>query len=177
MSSCKHFLAALALTAIAGTAAAAFPERELSGVIMWGAGGATDVVARALNPHAEAVLGKKVVLVNRAGGTGAIDEHDLLAEHGFGVRVERPRDDVRRAARAPHDGATHFTFGKGGGGSAGDGGERQRGQEMLAGRHDLNPPWMGVEAGFERSPAKHRVGPLALNALLTVQPARRYRAR
>jgi len=72
MSSCKHFLAALALTAVAGTAAAAFPERELSGVIMWGAGGATDVVARALNPHAEAVLGKKVVLVNRAGGTGAI---------------------------------------------------------------------------------------------------------
>ena len=39
---------------------------------MWGAGGATDVVARAVTPHAEEALGKKIVLVNKAGGTGAI---------------------------------------------------------------------------------------------------------
>ena len=39
---------------------------------MWGAGGATDVVARAVTPHAEQALGKKIVLVNKAGGTGAI---------------------------------------------------------------------------------------------------------
>jgi tripartite-type tricarboxylate transporter receptor subunit TctC len=54
------------------TNAAPFPERELTGVIMWGAGGATDVVARAVTPHAEQALGKKIVLVNKAGGTGAI---------------------------------------------------------------------------------------------------------
>ncbi len=87
MSSCKHFLAALALTAVAGTAAAAFPERELSGVIMWGAGGATDVVARALNPHAEAVLGKKVVLVNRAGGTGAISTNFVVNAPADGYTI------------------------------------------------------------------------------------------
>ena len=39
---------------------------------MWGAGGATDVVARAVTPHAEEALGKKIVLVNKSGGTGAI---------------------------------------------------------------------------------------------------------
>jgi tripartite-type tricarboxylate transporter receptor subunit TctC len=39
---------------------------------MWGAGGATDVVARAVTPHVEQALGKKIVLVNRPGGTGAI---------------------------------------------------------------------------------------------------------
>ena len=40
----------LACLALAGgfASAQAFPERELSGVIMWGAGGATDVVARAV---------------------------------------------------------------------------------------------------------------------------------
>jgi tripartite-type tricarboxylate transporter receptor subunit TctC len=87
MSSCKHFLAALALTAVAGTAAAAFPERELSGAIMWGAGGATDVVARALNPHAEAVLGKKIVLVNRSGGTGAISTNFVINAPADGYTI------------------------------------------------------------------------------------------
>lgn len=52
--------------------AGAFPSRELLGVIMWGAGGATDVVARAVTPHVEAALGQKIVLQNRPGGSGAI---------------------------------------------------------------------------------------------------------
>ncbi|MBK9607709.1 MAG: tripartite tricarboxylate transporter substrate binding protein [Betaproteobacteria bacterium] len=68
----RKLLGATALTLFAGLAAAAYPDRELTGVIMWGAGGATDVVARAVAPHAEAALGKKVVLVNKSGGTGAI---------------------------------------------------------------------------------------------------------
>jgi tripartite-type tricarboxylate transporter receptor subunit TctC len=64
-------LAAFALGS--GLASAqAFPDRELSGVIMWGAGGATDVVARAVAPFAEEALGKKIVMQNRAGGAGAI---------------------------------------------------------------------------------------------------------
>ena len=64
----------LASLALAGglASAQAFPERELSGVIMWGAGGATDVVARAVAPMAEEALGKKIVLQNRSGGSGAI---------------------------------------------------------------------------------------------------------
>jgi len=69
----RKLLAAAAVAMTAGAATAAtFPDRELSGVIMWGAGGATDVVARAVTPHAEQALGKKIVLVNKSGGTGAI---------------------------------------------------------------------------------------------------------
>lgn len=49
-----------------------YPDRELSGIIQWGAGGATDVVARSLVPLAEEALGKKIVLQNKAGGVGAI---------------------------------------------------------------------------------------------------------
>ena len=78
MSYCKHFAVALALSATAATASAAFPDRELAGVIMWGAGGATDVVARGLAPHADAALGKKIVLTNRPGGTGAISTNFVL---------------------------------------------------------------------------------------------------
>jgi tripartite-type tricarboxylate transporter receptor subunit TctC len=67
-----HRFAAIALTLVASTSFAAFPEREFNGVIMWGAGGAMDVVSRSIAPHAEQALGKKIVLVNRPGGTGAI---------------------------------------------------------------------------------------------------------
>jgi tripartite-type tricarboxylate transporter receptor subunit TctC len=56
----------------AAATAQQFPERELLGVVMWGAGGATDVVARAVNPAAEAALGKSIVVLNKSGGAGAI---------------------------------------------------------------------------------------------------------
>lgn len=66
--------AALAILATAATttAHAEFPEREMLGVVMWGAGGATDTVARAVNPAAEKALGKPVVVLNKSGGAGAI---------------------------------------------------------------------------------------------------------
>lgn len=52
--------------------AAEYPEREVLGVVMWGAGGATDTVARAINPAAEEALGKSIVVLNKSGGAGAI---------------------------------------------------------------------------------------------------------
>lgn len=72
----RGLLAASLSLLTAGVATSAFgqayPARDLSGVIMWGAGGATDVVARAITPLAESALGKKIVLQNKAGGAGAI---------------------------------------------------------------------------------------------------------
>ncbi|KUK14135.1 MAG: tripartite tricarboxylate transporter substrate binding protein [Synergistetes bacterium] len=55
-----------------GVSLAAYPEREIQGTIQWGAGGATDVISRAIAPLAEAHLGKKIILVNRPGATGVI---------------------------------------------------------------------------------------------------------
>lgn len=49
-----------------------YPTRDLLGIIQWGAGGATDVTARSVTPHVEEVLGRKIVLQNRPGGSGAI---------------------------------------------------------------------------------------------------------
>lgn len=69
----KLFAAAIALSLMAGASFAGdYPEREVLGVVMWGAGGATDTVARAVNPAAEAALGKPIVVLNKSGGAGAI---------------------------------------------------------------------------------------------------------
>ncbi len=54
------------------TVAAGFPDRDVQGIIMWGAGGATDNFSRALTPNVEKFLGKQIVLINKPGGTGAI---------------------------------------------------------------------------------------------------------
>ncbi len=64
--------ALFALTLTVAPAAAQYPNKEIQGIIQWGAGGSTDVVMRAVTPHAEAVLGGKVVMQNVTGGVGAI---------------------------------------------------------------------------------------------------------
>ena len=63
-------LGALVLTATA--AVADYPEKEIQGIIQWGAGGSTDTVMRSVTPHAEAVLGGTVVMQNMTGAVGAI---------------------------------------------------------------------------------------------------------
>lgn len=69
----RSFKVALATSLFcAAPAFADYPEREVLGVVMWGAGGATDTVARAVNPAAEAALGKPIVVLNKSGGAGAI---------------------------------------------------------------------------------------------------------
>lgn len=52
--------------------AADFPTKDITGIIQWGAGGATDNVARAMTPYVEKVLGKQIVLQNKPGATGAV---------------------------------------------------------------------------------------------------------
>lgn len=70
----KIWIGAVTALVFAGSAVSAqqFPEREMLGVVMWGAGGATDTVARAVNPAAEEALGKPIVVLNKSGGAGAI---------------------------------------------------------------------------------------------------------
>ena len=70
----RRLLAAAAAFSFLASVANAqeFPEREMLGVIMWGAGGATDVVARGVTPAVEEALGKPIVMLNKSGGAGAI---------------------------------------------------------------------------------------------------------
>ena len=70
----KILWAAIAAAALSVGVAKAetYPAREVLGVVMWGAGGATDTVARAINPAAEKALGKPIIVLNKSGGAGAI---------------------------------------------------------------------------------------------------------
>lgn len=70
----RNFLGGIlaAMTIAATPALADYPEREIQGIIQWGAGGSTDVVSRSVTPHAESVLGQRVILQNVTGGVGAI---------------------------------------------------------------------------------------------------------
>ena len=63
----------------APAAFAGYPDRPITLVCPWGAGGGTDTVARALAAGMEKVLGQPVNVVNRTGGSGIIG-HSALAK-------------------------------------------------------------------------------------------------
>ena len=69
----RVFIVTAVLLALVATCSfASYPTRNITGIIMWGAGGGMDGVSRALTPHAEPHLGRTIVLQNRPGATGAI---------------------------------------------------------------------------------------------------------
>src|SRR5699024_1674892 len=49
-----------------------YPEKSINGAIMWGEGGATDIIARKLASIAEEEVGESLVMQNKAGAAGAI---------------------------------------------------------------------------------------------------------
>ncbi|WP_341645530.1 tripartite tricarboxylate transporter substrate binding protein [Thauera sp. SDU_THAU2] len=84
-----HKLAGIAALSLASAMAAAqnYPEREVSGVIQWSAGGTTDVAMRGLAPYVEEALGKKVVLQNKPGGVGVIGANFVLQQRSDGYTL------------------------------------------------------------------------------------------
>lgn len=88
----KRCLGAFALAGILGAAAAPaqaydYPRRDITAIVPWGAGGATDVAMRALAPLAEDELGKKLVIQNRTGGSGAVGANFVLRQQPDGYTV------------------------------------------------------------------------------------------
>jgi tripartite-type tricarboxylate transporter receptor subunit TctC len=75
----RRAMLALALSAAAaGASAQGFPERPITMVVPWGAGGGTDAVARILASLMEKDLGQPVNVVNRTGGSGVVG-HSAIA--------------------------------------------------------------------------------------------------
>ncbi|MEP5759960.1 MAG: tripartite tricarboxylate transporter substrate binding protein [Litoreibacter sp.] len=79
--------ALLAATTFSTIASAEYPEKEILGVIMWGAGGGTDTVSRAVNDAAAEALGQPIKLSNKSGGGGAISTAYLDASHSDGYTL------------------------------------------------------------------------------------------
>ena len=70
-------LVALSL-ALGGATAQTYPDRPITLVVPWGAGGGTDAVARMLASLMEKDLGQPVNVVNRTGGSGVVG-HSAIA--------------------------------------------------------------------------------------------------
>ena len=56
----------------AGPAHAAWPERPITLIVPWNAGGGTDATARIIGSLLEKELGQPVTVVNRSGGSGVV---------------------------------------------------------------------------------------------------------
>jgi len=72
------FIAASAVALSFGAAHAAWPERPITLVVPWAAGGGTDATARIIGALLEKELGQPVNVVNRAGGNGVVG-HQAIA--------------------------------------------------------------------------------------------------
>lgn len=79
-------LLALMLAAVlalsAGSALAAFPDKTMTLIVPWNAGGSSDLIGRLLCAEMEQDLGQKISVVNTPGATGTVGMNDcLLAPH------------------------------------------------------------------------------------------------
>ena len=70
--------AAFAALLVTSLANAAYPERPITLIVPWGAGGGTDATARIIGALLEKDLKQPVNVVNRTGGSGVVG-HDAIA--------------------------------------------------------------------------------------------------
>jgi tripartite-type tricarboxylate transporter receptor subunit TctC len=86
----KTLLAAAAIAVVLGLTVGsgqAFPGKDITLVVPWGAGGGTDVFARILVKNAKKHLGVNVNVVNRTGGMGAIGMASVATARPDGYTV------------------------------------------------------------------------------------------
>src|SRR5512137_497839 len=87
--------------------AADFPTKEVQVIIPWAAGGATDLIFRALGATAGKYLNKAVVVVNRPGGGGAVGYTDGMKAKPDGYTLTAA---VTPLVILPHQIQTAFTY-------------------------------------------------------------------
>ncbi|WYS06019.1 tripartite tricarboxylate transporter substrate binding protein [Bacillus sp. FSL R5-0394] len=68
-------------------AAERYPEDQVSLIVPFATGGASDVVSRAVAMAMEEELGVPVVVVNKTGGVGAIGVYDVMMANADGYRI------------------------------------------------------------------------------------------
>jgi tripartite-type tricarboxylate transporter receptor subunit TctC len=68
-------------------AKAAFPERDITLVVPWSAGGGTDTLARTLVKNGKKYFGVNINVVNRVGGTGVVGMDSVVKAKPDGYTV------------------------------------------------------------------------------------------
>jgi tripartite-type tricarboxylate transporter receptor subunit TctC len=96
-----------AFVAAAPAQAAGFPEKEVQIIIPWAPGGATDLVFRALAASSAKYLGQAVVIVNKAGGGGAVGYVEAMKAAPDGYTLATAATPL---AILPHQTKTAFTY-------------------------------------------------------------------
>lgn len=80
-------LAMAAVVATTGLAAAEYPEKPITMIVPWNAGGGTDAVARTLASGLEQELGVPVSVVNRSGGAGVVGHNAMVTAPKDGYTI------------------------------------------------------------------------------------------
>ena len=87
--------------------AADFPTKEVQIIIPWAAGGATDLIFRALAATTGKHLGKAVIVVNRPGGAGAVGYTEAAQAKPDGYTLVSA---ITPLTILPHQVTTAFTY-------------------------------------------------------------------
>ena len=92
----KRFRAALALTALlsATLALAAYPDRPVKLIVPWAAGGDTDSIYRAFQPHFQKHLGGTLVVANVGGASGTKGAKEAKESPGDGYTIFAVHDSI-----------------------------------------------------------------------------------
>jgi tripartite-type tricarboxylate transporter receptor subunit TctC len=98
---------AMALGAVAPALGQQFPAKEVSIIIPYAPGGATDLVFRALAASSQKYLGKAVVVINRAGGGGAVGFTEAAQAKPDGYTLASV---ITPVTILPHQVKTAFTY-------------------------------------------------------------------
>lgn len=80
-------VAAVALSLFTAAAQAAWPERPVTLIVPWGAGGGTDATARIIGSLLEKELGQPINVVNRTGGSGVVGHQAIAAAPPDGYTI------------------------------------------------------------------------------------------
>lgn len=80
-------LAMVAAVATTGMAAAEYPEKPITMIVPWNAGGGTDAIARMLASGLEEQLGVPVSVVNRSGGAGVVGHNAMVTAPKDGYTI------------------------------------------------------------------------------------------
>jgi tripartite-type tricarboxylate transporter receptor subunit TctC len=98
---------AAAMTLTVGLANAAWPERPVTLIVPWGAGGGTDATARIIGSLLEKDLGQPVNVVNRTGGNGVVGHQAIAGAKPDGYTIGLVTVEI---AMMHHQGLTKLSY-------------------------------------------------------------------
>src|SRR5256886_12721899 len=87
LNSFMRCLVASVLARLLPAAHAAYPERPITLIVPWGAGGGTDATARIIGSLLEKELGQPVNVVNRTGGSGVVGHQAIASSPSDGYTI------------------------------------------------------------------------------------------